>query len=112
MPRAGDLLPLDLPLRKGSPSVGTGVIEGVETPLQSKEGDFLAIDLDQLPLPGSEVTSGGNFNKPCRSSPPVGLWVMTHAFGGGRENHNCQKRGQEGVSVLALKNHTVRAPGP
>jgi len=36
--------------------MGTGVINNIEGTLHIKEGDLLAIDLDQLPLTGSDFT--------------------------------------------------------
>src|SRR5439155_23568988 len=55
MPRACDFLARHLALREGAATVGAGVVNGVEAPLQVEEGDPLPLHLDALRLAGSEV---------------------------------------------------------
>jgi hypothetical protein len=50
--------------------MGTAVINNIEGILHIKNGDLLAIHLDQLPLTKSDFTGFTYFDKPCHNSPP------------------------------------------
>src|SRR5206468_4442078 len=55
MPRARDLLARHLALRERAATVGAGVVDGVEAPLQVEESDLLPRHLDALRRAWSEV---------------------------------------------------------
>src|SRR5437899_9405469 len=55
MPRARDLLARHLALGERATTVGAGVVDGVEAPLQVEESDLLPRHLDALRLARSEV---------------------------------------------------------
>src|SRR6266446_617476 len=63
MPRARDLLARHLALGERAATVGAGVVDGVEAPLQVGEGDLLSRRLDTLRLAWSDVSRARDPNE-------------------------------------------------
>src|SRR5438876_5387673 len=63
MPRARDLLARHLALGERAATVGAGVVDGVEAPLQVGEGDLLSRGLDTLRLAWSDVSRARDPNE-------------------------------------------------
>src|SRR6266850_4169858 len=74
MPRARDLLARHLALGERAATVGAGVVDGVEAPLQVEEGDLLSRRLDTLRLAWSDVSRARDPNE----LPHVSL-LVTHS---------------------------------
>src|SRR6266446_10642355 len=70
MPRARDLLARHLALGERAATVGAGVVDGVEAPLQVEESDLLPRHLDALRLTWREFARVGHSEELCHVSPP------------------------------------------
>ena len=63
MPRAGHFMALDVSLGQGAFFVRAGVVEGKEVALDIKQGDFLALDIDQPSVARRDLVRARDLHK-------------------------------------------------